>query len=99
LEQECPQQLLGRNRGAAGRRVEGGEPRRQAAQRVIGHHADRPQRMIGRHALLRRQVAKQVTALLVVSAHAHALLKSVARIVKRANRLVDPVMTGFSASC
>jgi hypothetical protein len=40
-----------------------------------------------------------VAALLVVSAHAHAPLKSVAWIVVRANRLVDPVMAGFSASC
>jgi hypothetical protein len=51
------------------------EPRRQAAQRVVGHRADGPQRMIGRHALLLRQVTKQVAALLVVSAHALAPLK------------------------
>jgi hypothetical protein len=55
--------------------------------------------MIGRHTLIRRQIAKQVAALLVVSAHAHAPLKNVACIVVRANRLVDPVMAGFSASC
>src|SRR5438034_794010 len=75
------------------------KPRRQPPQGLIRHRANHPQRVIGRHALLRRQVTKQVAALLVVSAHAHAPLKKGAPIVVRLNRLVDPVMNSFSASC
>ena len=99
LEQQRPQQMLGRDRRPAGLRIHRLEARRQPAQRLIGHRPNRPQRMVGRHALLRRQVAKQVAALLVVSAHAHAPLRKGARIVVRPNRLVDPVMSRFSASC
>jgi hypothetical protein len=55
--------------------------------------------MIGRHPLLRRQITKQVAALLVVAAHALAPLMNVAVIVVRSNRLVDPVKRCFSASC
>jgi hypothetical protein len=40
-----------------------------------------------------------VAALLVVSAHAHAPVKTGAPIVVRPNRLVDPVTSRFSASC
>jgi hypothetical protein len=52
--------------------------------------------MIGRDALLRRQITKQLAALLVVSTHALAPWKKVALIVVRPNRLVDRVMAGFS---
>jgi len=40
-----------------------------------------------------------VAGLLVVSAHALTPLKKGAPIVVRRNRLVDPVMGSFSASC
>jgi hypothetical protein len=40
-----------------------------------------------------------VAAPLIISAHAHAPLKKGALIVVRRNRLVDPVRSGFSASC
>jgi hypothetical protein len=99
LEQERPQQVLGRDRRPARLGIQLFELRRQPAQGLISHRPNRPQRMIGRHTLLRRQIAKQVAALLVVSAHAHAPLRMGAPIVVRPNRLVDPVMRRFSASC
>jgi hypothetical protein len=87
--------MLGWDRGAAGLGIQGLKPRRQPAQGLIRHDANRPQRMIGRHAVLGRQIAEQVTALLVVSAHVHAPFEKIERIVVRSDRLVDPVTFCF----
>ena len=45
------------------------EPTRQALQHFIHHPPNRPQRMIGRHAPLRRYVAEHGILLKVVSSH------------------------------
>jgi hypothetical protein len=51
--------------------------------------------MVGWYTLFRRQVTKQVAALLVVYAHALAPLKKGAPIVVRPNRPVDLVASVF----
>ena len=56
LQQQGAQQLLRRNRGPAHVRVHLREPRREPLQDVVGQLADRPQRMVWAHALLRREV-------------------------------------------
>jgi hypothetical protein len=70
LQQLRAQQLLWRNRWATHFRVHLVELRRQLLQDFVHHRADRPQRMVAGHALLRGNVAKHVTLLLIGSSHA-----------------------------
>ena len=58
LEQQGPQQMLGRNRRPACLGIQRVEPRRQPLQGLIRHRADGPQRVVRRNALLRRQVTQ-----------------------------------------
>lgn len=92
LQQQGPQQLLGRHRGATRRRVDRLELRRHPAQRLVGHRSNRAQRMIRRHALLRRQIAKQVPTLLIVSAYAMAS-------GPQCSTTIGVMGTPFSAAC
>jgi hypothetical protein len=92
LQQQRAQQMLRRHRRPTGLRVEQREPRRQARQRGIRHLPNRPQRMIRRHPLLRRQIAKQVSALLVVSAHQTSDGRQCSTTIGRLG-------TPFSAAC
>jgi hypothetical protein len=83
LQQQRAQQLLGRDRRATHLRVHRLEPLRQARQRGVGHLANRPKRVLSRHALLRRHVAKQEVRSLVSSSHRGAALLKVARSLVR----------------
>lgn len=99
LEQQRAQQLLGRNRWATDFRVHRLKPRRQLAQDLVRHRPDRPQRVIGTHPLLGREVTEQVVGLLVWATHANAPVKDGARMVVRRDRSVDPLSLTFSAAC
>ena len=61
--------------------------------------ADRAERMIGRHALFRRQVTEHVMGLLIVSAHDVAPFSNIGSMVVRRDRSVDPIPRTFSAAC
>src|SRR5215468_7568563 len=98
LQQERPQQLLGRDRGPADRRVERRELEGQLRQHRIHHRPDRAQRMVRRHALLRRQVAPHPGLLAIVASHARLLAMSYAHRSRTFHRL-DHQKSGFSASC
>src|SRR3954467_12686014 len=69
LKQQGPQQLLGRDRGPSGQRVELIEVGRQTRQRRVHQQADLAQWMIRRHQRLRVHVAAQVTSLMIPPAH------------------------------
>ena len=59
LQQQRPQQLLGRDRRPAVVRVELVERRRQHRQRLVDDRPDRPQRVNLRHPRLAAQIAEQ----------------------------------------
>ena len=69
LQQQRPQQLLGRDRGPAGVRVDRRECRRQPVQRRVHQQTDRPQRMVLRYQALRARITEQLAGLTVCSAH------------------------------
>jgi hypothetical protein len=68
-EQQRPQQLLGRDQRATDVGVHRREPRRQLGEHPIRHRPNNPQRVIGAHALLRREVTEHVIRLVVGSTH------------------------------
>jgi len=70
LQQQRAQQLLRRNRWASHFRVHLVEPRRKLLENLVDPGANRPQRMILAHSLLRRNVAEHATLLGIVSSHA-----------------------------
>jgi hypothetical protein len=70
LQQQRPQQLLGRYRGTTRRRVQLIELLRQFGQGLIHHLAYPPQRVTGRHPLFQTDIAENPILLLIVSAHA-----------------------------
>src|ERR1700675_3272111 len=69
LQQQRPQQPLGRYRWPPHVRVQLRKPRRHLFQNLIHHLADRSQRMIRRDSLLWRNVAEHSLLLVVVAAH------------------------------
>ena len=69
LQQQRPQQLLGRYRGPAPLGVQRAKARRQIRQHLIHHLPQRSQRVVLRDPLLRRDVAEHSTLLLVVASH------------------------------
>jgi len=77
LQQQRPEQLLGRNRWPSDVGVHPPEPRRQLAQHLVRHRPNRAQWVVGAHALLGREITEHVAGLLVGSTHATAPLKSV----------------------
>ena len=91
LQQQGPQQLLRRDRRPSRLGVQAGEPARHRLQRVIRQRADRAERMIGRHALFRRQVTEHVMGLLIVSAHEVAPFSNIGSMGVRRDRSVDPI--------
>jgi tetratricopeptide (TPR) repeat protein len=104
LQQQRPQQLLGRNRWAARMRVELGKAMRHTFQNIIHHLANGPQGVIGRHPLLRRNVAEHGGLLKVVSSHPVAPLRIIAAATKmlfpvRRFPLPHRIIMSFSASC
>ena len=99
LQQQGPQQLLRRDRRTSRLGVQAGEPARHRLQRVIRQRADRAERMIGRHALFRRQGTEHVMGLLIVSAHDVAPFSNIGSMVVRRDRSVDPIPRTFSAAC
>ena len=98
LQHQGAQQLLRRDRRTPRLGVQAGQPARHRLQRVVRQRADRAERMIGRHALFRRQVTEHVLGLLIVAAHDGAPF-SVGSIVVRRDRSVDPISRTFSAAC
>ena len=92
LEQQRTQQLLGRDGGPAGLGVQPGELRGQLAKGLVDHRADRPQGMVGRHALLGPAVAEHRVRMPIVAAHAHLPLLAESGIPAQSVRT-------FSASC
>jgi hypothetical protein len=96
LEQQGPQQLLGRDRRPAEIGIELVEGRRQHRQRLVDDRPDRPQRVVRRHPGLAAQVAEQGLGPNVVAPH-HPILHLV--VVSR-----EPTGSGlkgdpFSAAC
>jgi len=69
LEQQGPQQLLGRNRRPAALGIQPIKPARQRPQRPVGHLTDGAQGMVRRHPLLGRDVAEQLRLRSICSAH------------------------------
>jgi len=69
LQQQRPQQLLGRDRGAAVLGIETGELRVECCQGVVGQHADRPQRVVLGDTALGPDVAEKSVPSLVKTAH------------------------------
>ena len=69
LQQKRPQQLLRRDRGRPGRRIQNREIRRQRRQGLVHQNPDRPQRMIRRYPSLQIDVAEQTVAPLIPTPH------------------------------
>ena len=69
LQQQRPQQFLGRNRGSAALGVHLGEARREFRQYLVHHLPQRSQRMILRNTLRRRNVAEYFALLFVIASH------------------------------
>ena len=67
--QQGAQELLGRDRRSSEAGIQGIELRRKSPQRLVGHRANDPQRMVRRHTLLGRNVAEHRALVLIVSAH------------------------------
>src|SRR4051812_47124394 len=85
LQQQGPQQLLGRDRGPPGQRVELIELRRQTRQRRVHQRADLARWMIRRHHRLRVHIAAQVTSLMIPPAHPTASLSVPALVTGNQN--------------
>jgi hypothetical protein len=69
LDEQRPQQLLGRNRRPARVGVEPVERRREGRQGLVGQAPYRSQGMVARDSLLGREIAEEVIGLLVVATH------------------------------
>jgi hypothetical protein len=69
LQEERPQQLLGRNGGPAGAGVEPRQLAREPLKRLVHNGPDRPQRMIRRHARLAAHIGEQALRPLIRPAH------------------------------
>jgi hypothetical protein len=95
LEQQRPQQLLGRNRRAANLRIHLREPRRQRGEHPVGHRANPAQRMVGAHALLGREITEHLIGLIVGSTHPIAPSRNGGSIVGHRDRSVDPPIGYF----
>ena len=99
LQQQGPQQLLGRNRGPADLRVHRRKPRRQRGQGLVRQAPDRPQRVVGPHPLLRRQIAEHIAGLLVRTAHPCSSLVGGRMVVRPVEACRSPAGLTFSAAC
>jgi hypothetical protein len=99
LQQQGAQQLLRRDRRAADLRIHRRESRRQRGQGDVGQPPYHAQRVISRHALLRRQVAEHITGLLIITTHASSLLKERRRSVVRTRYAWVPPELTFSTPC
>jgi len=73
LQQQHPQQALGRDRWPPHLGVEPRKLRRHLLQDLIDQLADRPQRMISRYPLLRRHITEYRILLFILSAHRDSL--------------------------
>ena len=98
LQQQSAQQLLRWDRRTPCRGVQARESARHCLQGFVRQRPNGAERMVGRHALFRRQVAEHVGGLLIVSAHDRAPF-SVGSIVVRRDQSVDPISRSFSAAC
>src|SRR5205823_8618015 len=99
LQQQRPQELLGRDGRPADPGIQLIEPRRQLLQEAVHHRPHAPQRMIRRDAPLHRHVAPhRALLLLVVAAHAH-LLRCRHAHRNRTVMLARYQKSGFSAAC
>ncbi len=99
LQQQRAQQFLRGNRRAAHPRVQPLELWGQPLENRIRHAANGAQRVVRRHALLRRDVAEHPAGLSVVTAHRHAPFRNGGSIVVRRDHDVDPLEVTFSAPC
>ena len=99
LDQQRPQQLLGRNRRPADVRIHPREAGRQLREHAVGHRPNRAQRMVGADAPLGREVTEHVVRLIVRSTHRSAPFSRFGSMVVRRNRRVDPGPVTFSAPC
>jgi hypothetical protein len=95
LEQERPEQLLGRDRGPAPLGVQRIEAARERAERPVHELADRAQRMIPGDAGLSREVAEQAALLPVLTTHEWAPWFGSRQYRKRDRRSKHT----FSAAC
>ena len=96
LEQERPQQPLGRNRGSAEGRVERLERARQLAQRVVDDRPDRTQRVIRGHPDLKVHIAEQAARPLILAPH--CLIPHLVAHLREAYHITHLSAT-FSAVC
>jgi hypothetical protein len=69
LEQECPEQLLGRARRPADRRLQPGELRREIGERGIDQGQDAPARMISRDPGLAAHIREQAVRPEITTTH------------------------------
>ncbi len=92
LQQQRPQQMLGRDRRPAGRGVQPGELGGQVPKCGVDHRPDRPQGVVGRDPLLGRHVAEHRLRLPIVAAHAHLPLRA-------ESGMRTPSVPRFSAPC
>jgi hypothetical protein len=99
LQQQCPEELLGRDRGPARRRIQAIEPWRQLRHGGICHPSNRAQRVICADTCLGRDVAKHRLVSRIVASHWDAPFLTVGSIVVRRDQYVDPLRATFSAPC
>ena len=69
MEQQGAQQFLRRDRWPPDLGIHGVELLRHILQSLVGHPANRPQRMGGAYACLRRKIAVHIGLLVIDSAH------------------------------
>jgi hypothetical protein len=86
LQQQGPEQLLGRNRGTTRLGIAPSEPRRQLREHGIHHDPDRAQGMVLRHPLLGQDVAEHRLGDPIVAAHAPLLVTAESGMAHRSIR-------------
>ena len=97
LQQQRPQQPLGRDRRPTLARVELAKVTRQVPQRRVDQIANGPQRMIGRNALFQPHVAEYPFRSLIFSAHRMPQPKGIRHM--HGITLRTPRQSPFSAAC
>src|SRR5262249_26328165 len=98
LQEQRPQQLLGRNRGPSRARIQLAEPPRHLLQRLVGHFKDRPQWVILRDSCLRRDVTEHRCLSYVTTSHQPPSAESRMKTWMFYS-LTTPRERGFSAPC
>jgi hypothetical protein len=92
LQQQGPEQLLGRDRRTPGLRVQPRELGRELPERRVDHRADRPQGVVRRNPLLGGHVTEHRVRTSIVAAHAPLLVALESGMHGRS-------LPRFSASC